>query len=167
MSIYALQSLLSCKTQNICIFITRWYASVVYAIVVWLSFVCPSIASQYCHKCSAVAEMGDCLATADMGRKFGVCAPLGELGPHLTECGLTRGHQVHLDTSSRLATIDMGRKVGGLLCPLWGGESGSQFPSNTVWPGPRLTCMPSFILIHPTVWPQYTNVTDRRNGLIA
>jgi len=21
--------------------------------------------------------------------------------------------------------------------------------------------MPSFILIHPTVWPQYTNVTDR------
>jgi len=22
--------------------------------------------------------------------------------------------------------------------------------------------MPSFILIHPTVWPQYTNVTDQR-----
>jgi len=21
-------------------------------------------------------------------------------------------------------------------------------------------CMPSFILIHPTVWPQYTNVRD-------
>ena len=21
--------------------------------------------------------------------------------------------------------------------------------------------MPSFILIHPTIWPQYTNVTDR------
>jgi len=31
--------------------------------------------------------------------------------------------------------------------------------------------MPSFILIHPTIWPQYTNVTDRigqtDNGLIA
>jgi len=35
--------------------------------------------------------------------------------------------------------------------------------------------MPSFTLIHPTVWPQYTNVTDRTdrqdrqtdNGLIA
>ena len=33
--------------------------------------------------------------------------------------------------------------------------------------------MPSFILNHPTVWPQYTNVTDRTgqdrtdNGLIA
>jgi len=25
----------------------------------------------------------------------------------------------------------------------------------------RPTCMPSFILIRPTVWPQYTNVTDR------
>jgi len=24
--------------------------------------------------------------------------------------------------------------------------------------------MPSFILIHPTVWPQYTNVTDRQTG---
>jgi len=22
--------------------------------------------------------------------------------------------------------------------------------------------MPSFILIHPTVWPQYTNVADRK-----
>jgi len=28
--------------------------------------------------------------------------------------------------------------------------------------------MPSFILIRPIVWPQYTNVTDRTdNGLIA
>ena len=36
-------------------------------------------------------------------------------------------------------------------------------PSNTVWPGPRRTCMPSFIFIHPTVWPQYTNVTDRQD----
>jgi len=24
--------------------------------------------------------------------------------------------------------------------------------------------MPSFTLIHPTVWPQYTNVTDRQAG---
>ena len=30
-----------------------------------------------------------------------------------------------------------------------------------MWPGPRHTCMPSFILIRPTVWPQCTNVTDR------
>ena len=35
--------------------------------------------------------------------------------------------------------------------------------SKTVWPGPRPTSMPSFILIRPTVWPQYTNVTDRQD----
>jgi len=38
-------------------------------------------------------------------------------------------------------------------------EAGS--PPNAMWPGPRPICMPSFILIHPTVWVQYTNVTDR------
>ena len=27
--------------------------------------------------------------------------------------------------------------------------------------GPRPTCMPSFVLIRPTVWPQCRNVTDR------
>ena len=31
-----------------------------------------------------------------------------------------------------------------------------------MWPGPSHTCMPSFILIRRTVWPQYTNVTDRQ-----
>ena len=31
------------------------------------------------------------------------------------------------------------------------------------WPGPRPTSVPSGILIHPTVWPQYTTTsqTDR------
>jgi len=52
----------------------------------------------------------------------------------------------------------MCRKLWG-LCPFRGGGAGS--PSNTVWPGLRSTCVPSFILIHPTVWPQCTNVTDR------
>jgi len=36
---------------------------------------------------------------------------------------------------------------------------------------PRPTCMPSFILIRPTVWPQYTSVRDRTdrqdNGPLA
>jgi len=40
------------------------------------------------------------------------------------------------------------------------GEGGWS-PSNTMWPGPRPTSMPRFILIHPTVWPKYTIVTDR------
>ena len=45
------------------------------------------------NKSSAVAEMGDRLATTDMGRKEGAPVPLpgGELGPHLTQCGLGRG----------------------------------------------------------------------------
>jgi len=58
------------------------------------------------------------------------------------------------------ATTDMGRKLGD-SAPFWGG--GAVSPSNTMWPGPRPTCMPSFILINPAVWPQYTNVTDRQD----
>ena len=49
-----------------------------------------------------------------------------------------------------------GPKIVGAV-PLWG----SWVTSNTMWPGPRPTCVPSFILIRPTVWPQYTNVTER------
>jgi len=53
----------------------------------------------------------------------------------------------------RLVAIDVGRKS------FW---RGAEYPSSTIWPGPRPTSMPNFILIHPTVWPQYTNVTDRQ-----
>ena len=38
--------------------------------------------------------------------------------------------------------------------------------SNTLSPGPSPTSVPSSILIHTTVWPQYTNVsyvTDRQD----
>jgi len=51
----------------------------------------------------------------------------------------------------------MGQKLGPV--PLWEGGAGS--PTNTMWPGPRPTCVPSFIFIRPTVWPQYTKVTHR------
>ena len=45
------------------------------------------------NKSSAVAEMGDHLATVDMARKVGASVPLsgGELGPHLTQCRLGQG----------------------------------------------------------------------------
>jgi len=44
------------------------------------------------NKRSAVAEMGYRLATIDMGRKLEGCAPFeGELGAHVTQCGLRRG----------------------------------------------------------------------------
>ena len=70
------------------------------------------------------------------------------------------------EMGDRLATIDMGRKVGAaVLLPV--GESWS--PSNTMSPGSRPTSVPSAILIHPTVWPQYTNVTERQtdNGPVV
>jgi len=39
------------------------------------------------YTCSAVAEMGDRLATTDMDRKWGLCPfGVGELSPHLTQC---------------------------------------------------------------------------------
>jgi len=51
-------------------------------------------------------------------------------------------------------------KSGGLLsqcCAPFHGRAGS--PSNTMWPGPRPTSVPSGILIHPSVWPQQTTTT--------
>jgi len=51
--------------------------------------------------------------------------------------------------------------------PLRGGGAGT--PPNTMWPGPRPTCMPSFMLIHPsnclaTICQSYrrTDRTDRQ-----
>ena len=52
------------------------------------------------------------------------------------------------------------------LCVLFFSGGGNGCPSNTKSPGPRPTCMPSFILIHPTVWPQYPNVIDRRTETV-
>jgi len=46
--------------------------------------------------------------------------------------------------------------------PFWGRRAVS--PSNTVLPLSRPTSVPSFILIHPIVWPQYTNVSSRQTG---
>jgi len=62
------------------------------------------------------------------------------------------------EMGDRFATIDVGWKLGWLLCPFFLG-GGDRTPSNTMWPVPRPTSVPSGILIHPTVWPQYTNVS--------
>jgi len=45
----------------------------------------------------------------------------------------------------------MGQKLGG-SAPFWG--RGGGYPSNTRFPGPRPICTPSFVLIHPAIWPQ-------------
>jgi len=53
------------------------------------------------NKCSAVAEMGDRLATTNMGQKLRGAAmpPFGgsevQLGPHVSQCGLGRGLPLH------------------------------------------------------------------------
>jgi len=68
------------------------------------------------------------------------------------------------EMGDRLATIDMGRKLGGGAVPLWQAELGPHV-THVAW---AEACMPSFILIRPTVRQQYTNVTDRTdNGPIA
>jgi len=67
----------------------------------------------------------------------------------------------HLDPSSRLAKIDMGRKLGAPLHFL-AREAG--YPSNTKWPGPRPTSIPSGILIHPAIWPQEIWVENWERG---
>ena len=70
------------------------------------------------------------------------------------------------EMGDRLAAIDIGLKVEAPV-PLTVGGAGS--PPNTMLSGPRPITVPSGILIHPTIWPQYTNVTDRtgQNGPIV
>jgi len=52
-----------------------------------------------------------------------------------------------VEMGDRLATIGMGRKLGGAAV-------GAGSSSNTVWPGLRPASLPSGVLMHPTVWPQ-------------
>jgi len=78
---------------------------------------------------------------------------VGELGSHVTHCGMARGLYTFAPSGidpTGLATTDMGRKLGGYA--LFGVGAGS--PSSTMWPGLRPTSIPSGILIHPPVWPQ-------------
>jgi len=53
------------------------------------------------------------------------------------------------EMGNRLAAIDKGWKVAAVVSLSVGG---AEFPSITMWPGPRATSVPSGILIHPAVW---------------
>ena len=57
------------------------------------------------------------------------------------------------EMGDRLATIDMGQKLGA--CPRLFWER-NWAPSNTMSPGQRPTSVPSGILTHLAVWPQRT-----------
>jgi len=122
--------------------------------------------------------MGGRLATLDIGRKVGAAVSIsvgGKLGLHLTKCGLGQGlppYQVAswpiqplrhnrykariIRTQTKPAPVNC--ESGGYSAPFRGGAVS---PSYTMWPRPRRTSIPLGILIHPTVWPQYTNVIDR------
>ena len=113
------------------------------------------------NKSSAVAEMGDRSATIDIGRKERAAACMlssGVAGSRVEVYLRTKWHD--LDPSLPFGHKGMGRKVG-VLCPFLGGAGSPS--NNTMSPGPRHISIPSGILIHPTVWSQYTNVTDRQD----
>jgi len=96
------------------------------------------------------------LATTDMGQKLwgrGVGSPSNTMWPGPRSTCL-RGIFIH----SAIWPQQIWAENWG-LCP--SGGRGGESPSNTIWPGPRPTCTPSFIVIHPTVWPQCTNITNR------
>ena len=71
------------------------------------------------------AENWGCAALPPLPPFFGG----GELGPHLAQYGLFQGlppyTKCHLDPSRRLATTDMGRKVGAVVPLFVEGELGS------------------------------------------
>jgi len=78
---------------------------------------------------------------------WGLCPFFGEgqLGPHLSQCGLSRGlppYRWHLDPSRRFGTVHMGRKIGRSI-PIWEGGIGT--PSNTMSLGSRPNFLPSGI----------------------
>jgi len=133
----------------------------------WLTVVAGTVDCNLFDKCSAVAEMGDRLTTIDMSQKLGA-VPFFKGGswiPNLTQCGLGRGLPSYLVASWSIQPFSHNRhgpKSGGCCAPFLGRITGS--PSNTVWPGPKHTSIPSFILIYPTVWPQYTNITEKQRG---
>jgi len=74
--------------------------------------------------------MGDRLATIDIGRKGVAAVPLSAAGwglgpilPNLPWAEIYLRTKWHFDGSSRLATSDMGQKLG-VVPPVWGKELG-------------------------------------------
>jgi len=67
-------------------------------------------------KCSAVAKMGDRLATIDGAKNWGACALFWGVGPHLPQCGLGRGlppYQVASWSIQPFGHNRYGQKIGG------------------------------------------------------
>ena len=107
------------------------------------------------NKSSTVAEMGDRGHNKHGPKRGGFCAPYDRWGNWVpVQHNVARAEvcfrtKWRIRPSSRLATIDMNRKLKS--CALLGGGA---TPSNTTSPGPSFTSVPSGILIHAAVWPQ-------------
>jgi len=87
------------------------------------------------NNCLTVAQMGDRLATIDMGRKSEAVPLLGELDPHITQCGLGRDLPPYQLVSRSIQPFGHNTRAENWgICPFLGG---SCVPLNTVWPGPR------------------------------
>jgi len=102
--------------------------------------------SQSLHSCTVIARQQPAVAGRQVGNfraLAGACATNSAHGRSFAKIMQPFGRNRYRP------------KIGG-YAPL-----GRGFPTNTMWPGPRPTCVLSFILIRLTVWPQYTNVTDR------
>ena len=121
-------------------------------------------------KSSAVAERGVGGHNRHGPKRRGCCATFAgeQLGPRVTQCGLGRGLLPYQVASSSIQPFGHNRhgpktggwKLGGGCAPLAEWKMGLHLTHCGQGWGP---CMPSFILIHPTVWPHYTNVTDRQD----
>jgi len=112
------------------------------------------------NKCSAVAEMGDRLATIDMGRKLGAVPLLG--GGTGSTCNTMRPGPRPTFVPSGILTVwpqQTWAEIGG-YAP-WGGAGST---SNTMLPGPWPTGAPWGVLSHPAVWAQQTWAENWRLG---
>jgi len=132
---------------------------------------------QYNH--TTVAEMGDRSAITDMGQNVGAAvslsvgganSPSNTMWPAPRPTSLSSGILIHQAIWPKQTWAEN----CGVCAPFiiiitqlpspFGKGSWVLSPSNMMWAGPRRTYAPSGILVHPTLWPQYTNVTDRQTG---
>ena len=106
------------------------------------------------------------------GRILKVGNPTSKLGQENLPLGQNYYPSVVGRLRQKILPLKWGRKNLPLGLDIWdtpkGRKSYLQFlrcgsPCNTMRPALRPTCMPSFILIYATVWPQYSNVTQRQN----
>jgi len=101
--------------------------------------------------------MGHRLATIDMGQKLGGCTLLvGELGPHVTQCGLGKGLPSYQAASLSIQPFGHNRHRHGPknwgAVPRLGRGSWVPIYHNVAWAEAYLHT--NGILIHAAVWPE-------------